>query len=219
MVTNVYIGYSMGIMQYPIKSLHALQGVTLATLKHSMCIPSNMDMEPFFVPMANRGRGLVSLLDLQATIMCASTFHELNSSSLSKFTTMTTWMHTYALPNSNISCWLEALKVVGLTVWPKLRDIYVIGHATPNCHRNWYSGALEPGVHKKDSISFSLTPNFSVQSVVPTSVHCPHIWLQKEGENSKKTPFFVEGVFWLNFGVLVGYARNLENCAKKGQKP
>jgi hypothetical protein len=58
--------------------------------------------------------------------------------------------------------------------------------------------------------------------VVPSSAHkqqkTPKL-MQEEGENSKKRPLFVEGVFWLNFGVLVGGARNLENCAKKGQKP
>jgi hypothetical protein len=42
-------------------------------------------------------------------------------------------------------------------------------------------------------------------------------WLLNEGENSKKRPSFVEGVLWLNFGVLVGYAGN--GAPKKGQKP
>jgi hypothetical protein len=45
--------------------------------------------------------------------------------------------------------------------------------------------------------------------VVPSSVHKlqkTSKWLQKEGENSKKRPLFVEGVFWLNFGVLIGCA-------------
>jgi hypothetical protein len=59
------------------------------------------------------------------------------------------------------------------------------------------------------------------RSVVPTSVHkllkTPK-WLPQEGENSKKRPLFVEGVLWLNFRVLIGYALNLENCTKKGQK-
>jgi hypothetical protein len=47
--------------------------------------------------------------------------------------------------------------------------------------------------------------------VVPTSVHkllkTPK-WVQKEGENSKKRPLFVEGVLWLNLGVLIGYVQN-----------
>jgi hypothetical protein len=54
--------------------------------------------------------------------------------------------------------------------------------------------------------------------VVPTSVHKPQKtpkWLQNEGENSKIRPLFVEGVLWLNYGVLVGCS---QNCAKKGQK-
>jgi hypothetical protein len=57
--------------------------------------------------------------------------------------------------------------------------------------------------------------------VVPTFVHklqkTPK-WLQKEGENSKKRPLFVEGVLWLNFGVLIGYARKLRQKRRKTLK-
>lgn len=134
MVTNAYAGHSMGVVQYPIEFLRDLQNVTLATLKQTMRIPSNMDDAPFFMPIADGGRGLVNLLDLQAAVTCASTFHELNSNSLSKLTTTATWTHAYALPNSNISHWLEALKGVGLTAWPKLRDINIIGHTVDNPH-------------------------------------------------------------------------------------
>ncbi len=88
-----------------------------------------MDCEPFFMPIEDGGRGLVSLFDLQAAITCASTFHELNSHSLSKRTTTATWTHVYAVPNSIISNWLSALNAIGLTAWPKLRDVNIVGHA------------------------------------------------------------------------------------------
>lgn len=61
--------------------------------------------------------------------MCASMFHELNSHSLSKHTTTATWTHAYAIPNSNVSNWLDALKAIGLTAWPKIRDVDIVGHA------------------------------------------------------------------------------------------
>jgi hypothetical protein len=67
-----------------------------------------------------------------------------------------------------------------------------------------------------DSVSFSLTPNFQCTDwggLFPTSVHKPK-WLQNEGENSKKRPLFVEGVFWLNFGVLIGCAHDLAKTLK-----
>ncbi len=54
--------------------------------------------------------------------------------------------------------------------------------------------------------------------VVPTYVHKPQKtlkWLQNEGENSKKRPLFVEGVFWLNFGVLIGCAPKKDKNPKK----
>jgi hypothetical protein len=41
----------------------------------------------------------------------------------------------------------------------------------------------------------------------------------KEKTARKQKPLFVEGVFWLNFRVLVGCAQNLENCAKKDENP
>jgi hypothetical protein len=127
MVTNAYVGYSMGVVRYPAEFLHTLQNITLATLRQSMRIPANMDHEPFFMPVEEGGRGLVSLLDLQAAITCASTFHELNSHSLSKHTTTATWTHAYAIPNSNVSNWLDALKAIGLTAWPKIRDVDIVG--------------------------------------------------------------------------------------------
>jgi hypothetical protein len=77
---------------------------------------------------------------------------------------------------------------------------------------------------KGDSVSFSLTPHFSVQIgevcgpyICKKAAKTPK-WLQKEGANSKERPLFVEGVLWLNFGVLIGYARNLGNCNKKSTK-
>jgi hypothetical protein len=122
----------MGIICYPVSFLHMLQNITLTTLKQSMRIPSNMDCKPFFMPVHNGSRGLVSLVDLQATITCASTFHTLNSGSLSRLTTTTTWTHTYNLPGSNVSSWTAALKEIGLTAWRKLQDINLIGHTVDN---------------------------------------------------------------------------------------
>lgn len=120
MVTNAYAAYSMGVVQYPTHFLTDLQNITLTMLKRSMRIPANMDNAPFFMPAHEGGRGLVSLLDLQAVITCAATFHELNSGSLSHQTTTTMWTHAYAIPGSNMSNWLTELTRVGLMAWPRL---------------------------------------------------------------------------------------------------
>lgn len=93
----------MGVIRYPTEFLHKLQNITLSTLHQSMHIPANMDQEPFFMPVEEGGHGLVSLLNLQAAITCASTFHKFNSHSLSKYTTTATWTHMYVVPGSNVS--------------------------------------------------------------------------------------------------------------------
>lgn len=42
MVTNAYVGYSMGVVRYPAEFLHTLQNITLATLRQSMRMPAKI---------------------------------------------------------------------------------------------------------------------------------------------------------------------------------
>jgi hypothetical protein len=129
MVTTAYASYSMGIVSYPNHWLQALQSITLITLKKAMCLPANVDDEPFFMAKQEGGRGLVNLVDLNKAITCALTYRELNGHSLSHLSTAATW--DLARPtHGNIGAWIEALRGQGLTPWPKIKDINFLGHAS-----------------------------------------------------------------------------------------
>jgi hypothetical protein len=128
MVLNAYVAYGMSVVPFPSKWIDSVQGLILQALKTSMGVPSNMDDEPFFMPIAEGGRGLVHLQDLQTAVECACTLQEMTSISLSAHTTTATWHHAFTNNDTTIAQWVNALHTQGWQAWPRWRNLDWVGN-------------------------------------------------------------------------------------------
>jgi ribonuclease HI len=128
MVMNAFVAYSMCVVPFAYDWVKTTQDLITRELKSSMGIASNMDNEPFFMPISEGGRGLTNLHDLQTAISCACTLQEMTSISLSARTTAATWHHAFTTNDSAVARWVAALKTQGWQAWPRWRDLDWVGN-------------------------------------------------------------------------------------------
>ena len=83
---------------------------TALTIKCSMGLSSSTRDTPLYASKEARGKGLVSLVDMQEAIQCNQTTIEMNSNGLSSTMSKNTWYLQWRIEGHTNMAWTDALQ-------------------------------------------------------------------------------------------------------------